>query len=370
MAWRESFASHLGPGVYAGVTFGDWWRILRQNRFQVDPPFWGRAALITLGSVPNTLLRRLENAIYSRRIERTTIEPPLFVLGAWRSGTTHLHNLFAQDNRFAFLNYFQALFPHSFLCTERANAKAAHFLMPKRRVQDNMAMGIGEPTEDEVALCAVAGFSFLFSNAWPRNAAAYDRFLTLKAASQAEIETWKSSLAWLVRKLSFLYGRPLVLKSPAHTARIRLLLELFPQAKFVHIHRHPYAVVPSARHTVIKVTPWWALQRNDFADLDDRTLRQYREIYDAYFEQRDLIPKGRLHELSFEALERDPLGQLRSAYEALDLPAFSQAEPALRRYLASIVDYKKNSLPELSPEFKAKVATTCHRCFEEWNYPT
>jgi hypothetical protein len=370
MAWREAFASHLGPGVFAGMTFGDWWRILRQNGFEVDPPFWGRAALITLGSFPNTLLRRLENAIYSRQIVRTKVEPPLFVLGAWRSGTTHLHNLFAQDDRFTFLNYFQALYPHSFLCTERTNAKAAHFLMPKKRVQDNMPMGVREPQEDELALCAIAGFSFLFSNAWPRNAAAYDRFLTMKDASDAEIGKWKASLMWLVRKLSFRYGRPLVLKSPAHTARIRLLLELFPEAKFDHIHRHPYAVVPSARHTVIKVTPWWALQRNDFKDLDDRTVGQYREIYDAYFEQRHLIPKGHLHELSFESLEQDPLGQLRAAYEALDLPSFSHAEPALRRYLTNIAGYKKNSLPDLSPEFKAKVASACRRCFEEWNYPT
>jgi hypothetical protein len=202
MPWREAFATHLGPGIFAGITAGDWWRILRQNRFAIDPAYWGRAALITLRSVPNTALRWLENAIYSRRIQQTNIDPPLFVLGAWRSGTTHLHNLLAQDDRFAFLNYYQALYPHSFLCTEKTNAKLAHFLMPKKRVQDNMAMGAGEPQEDELALCTMAGFSFLYSNAWPRNADAYDRFLTLRTASAEEIAEWKSALTWLVRKLA------------------------------------------------------------------------------------------------------------------------------------------------------------------------
>ena len=157
MSWREAFAVGLGPGIFAGVTFGDWLRILRQNRFAVEPPYWGRAAVITLGSLPNTALRWWENALYGRRISRTKIDPPLFVLGAWRSGTTHLHNLFAQDDRFAYPNYYQAPYPHSFLCTQKTSAKLLGLLMPKRRPQDNMPMGVREPQEDELALLRADG---------------------------------------------------------------------------------------------------------------------------------------------------------------------------------------------------------------------
>jgi hypothetical protein len=118
----------------------------------------------------------------------------------------------------------------------------------------------------------------------------------------------------------------------------------------------------------LKVTPWWALQSNDFRDLDNRTIRQYQEIYDAFFEERNLIPEGHFHELSFAVLERDPIGQLRRAYDALDLPAFSHVAPALGRYLNSIAGYKKNTFSDLSPEFQAKAAIACRRCFEEWGY--
>jgi hypothetical protein len=354
--------------VFAGITFGDWLRVLRQNRFAVEAPYWGRAALITLGSIPNTALRWWENALYGRRIRETKIDPPLFILGVWRSGTTHLHNLFAQDDRFAYLNYYQALYPHSFLCTEQANAKFTGLVMPKKRAQDNVAMGPREPQEDELALCAVTGRSFLLSQAWPRNADAYDRFLTLRSASSEELAAWKSAQTWFVRKLAFHYGRPLVLKSPAHTSRIRLLLELFPGAKFVHIHRHPYTVLKSARHTVLKTSPWLALQRTDYSDLDDRIIGQYQEVYEAFFEERDLIPQGHFHELSFEELERDPIDRLRDVYEALDLPSFSHVEPSLRRYLSTIADYKKNTFSELSPAFQTKAAKACRRCFEEWGY--
>ena len=36
----------------------------------------------------------------------------------------------------------------------------------------------------------------------------------------------------------------IVLKSPAHTARVRVLLELFPKARFVHIIRDPVVHLP------------------------------------------------------------------------------------------------------------------------------
>jgi hypothetical protein len=165
------------------------------------------------------------------------------------------------------------------------------------------------------------------------------------------------------------YGRPLVLKSPGHTCRIRLLLELFPGAKFVHVHRDPYAVFQSTRHTVQKVAPLMALQRPDYGDVAERALRQYREVYDVFFEERGLIPKGHFHEVRFEALEADPVGQVRGIYEALGLPDFRQAEPALWRYVESLSGYRKNTLPEVPAGMRQRIAGEWRRCFEEWGYP-
>jgi len=159
-----------------------------------------------------------------------------------------------------------------------------------------------------------------------------------------------------VRKLSFKHGKPLILKSPGHTCRIRLLLDLFPDARLVHIRRNPYDVFRSTQHWMRTGTPVWALQRENFSDLDDRTLRQYREVYDVFFEERGLIPKGHFHEIGFEALEADPIGQVRGIYEALALPDFRQVEPVLRRYVESLSGYKKNTLPELPPDLRERIA--------------
>jgi omega-hydroxy-beta-dihydromenaquinone-9 sulfotransferase len=162
-----------------------------------------------------------------------------------------------------------------------------------------------------------------------------------------------------VQKPSFKYGRPLVLKSPGHTCRISLLLELFAEAKFVPIHRNPYDVFRSTQHMVCTVTPWWALQRPNYGDLEERTLRQYREVYDAFFAERALIPKGHFHEIGFEALEADTIGQVRRLYQALDFPDFGHAEPALRRYLGSLARYKKNTL-HAGPGSRSPLASPGH----------
>jgi hypothetical protein len=369
MSWRETYLVRFGPGLFAGITLGRWLRILRENHFAVDRPYWGRAAAITVGSLPNTLVAVWENGVYGRKVRDTGVAPPLFILGIWRSGTTHLHNMLAQDERFAYPTTYQASFPHTFLTTERLCARLMGSWLPEKRPMDNVRFGFAEPQEDEFALCCLTGRAVPMAWAFPRRAGHYGRYLTLRDASADEVAEWKSALLRLVRKLSFKHGRPLVLKSPGHTGRIRLLLDLFPQAKFVHIHRNPYDVFRSTQHWLRTGTPVWALQRADYRDLEERALRQYREVYDVFFEEWALIPKGHFHEIGFEALEADPVAQVRGIYEALALPDFRQAEPALRRYMESLSGYKKNTLPELPPELRQRIAREWRRGFDEWGYP-
>jgi hypothetical protein len=370
-SWRETFAMRFSPGAFSGQPLGDWLRVLRENHFSVQVPYWGRAAVITLGSFSNTMLRWWELLRFARKIGQAKYSPPLFILGIWRSGTTHLHNLLAVDHRFAYPNFYQVMFPHTFLSTERTNAKLVGFFLPKTRPHDNVRLGIEEPQEDEFALCCLTRLSFLMTLAFPRRAQHYDRYLTFRGVSEVEIAEWKAALKGFVQKLSFKYRRPLVLKSPGHTGRIKMLLDVFPDAKFVHIHRNPYTVFQSAQHTVKKVLPWWAMQQSTILeDLDARTIRQFKEVYDVFFEEKGLIPQDRFHEVRFESLEADPMGQVRRIYEALALPDFQDVEPALRRYVESLTGYKKNRFQEIPAELRTRIAREWQRCFEEWGYPT
>jgi hypothetical protein len=106
-----------------GISFGDWLRLLRKTEFAVDPLYWPRAALLTLGSLSNSISRWREQRRYGTAITAQKVLPPLFILGHWRTGTTHLHNLLAVDRRFAFPNNYQVCYPHTFLTTEALGAR-------------------------------------------------------------------------------------------------------------------------------------------------------------------------------------------------------------------------------------------------------
>ena len=358
----------IGNNYLAGITTGDWIRLLRENHFRVDPVYWHRAAFVTLLSAINSYHRRGEEKKFHAQIAATRVEPPLFILGHWRSGTTHLHNLLAKDPRFAFANTYQVVNPHTFLTTEVVNTRCFAWMVPKTRPMDAMEMDFQSPQEDEFAPCLMSLRSLYLGISFPRNARNSERYLTFDNVPAVEIDEWKAALLWFLKKLAFKYGKPLVLKSPPHTARVRLLLEMFPDARFVHIHRHPYQVFQSCRHYHDTATWFTYLQRPDRERIDDEILDRYQRMYQAYFRDRPMIRAERFHEIRFEDLERDPIGELGFLYEKLGLGDFSGTEPEIRRYLESIASYRKNRFATLEESAKEKVAGAWKRGFDEWNY--
>jgi len=351
-----------------GMTFGDWWSLLRRHRFTIDPSHWPRALVQTALGASNSVVARIERWRYGGWIEAACVEAPLFILGHYRSGTTHLHNLLALDPRLAAPTFFQVLNPHSFLTTERWAAPAIDRVMVRRRYQDEMALGAGVPSEDEFATCTMTGLSPYMGWCFPGEGAIYYRYLTFRDAPEDEVIRWEGALATFLKKLAVRYGRPLVLKSPPHTARIRRLLRLFPDARFVHIRRDPYVVFRSTRHMIRAAPSLDHLREGPLQDGDDRILSVYAEMYDAYFEERGLIPEGRLCEVSFEALEREPIGVVRSTYEALGQSGFVDLRPRLEGYLGTIAGYRKNRHDELPEPLRRRIAHEWGRSFDEWAY--
>ena len=374
MAWRETFLVHFGPGLLGGITLGDWLKLLREQRFAISPSCLTRAISITVQSVRNSVLRKREEARFRAGLEDAVIQPPLFVLGHWRNGTTHLHNLLAIDRRFAFPNNYQVSFPHIFLSSEERSTRWLRFLLPPQRPMDNIRWNLASPQEDEFALSATCVKSPCMGWVFPRRQQCFDKYLTMRAVSEEEIADWRAALTRFLKKLTLKYARPIVLKSPPHTCRIRLLLELFPEARFVHIHRNPYDVFQSSRWMFKVTSRWHRLQRpcrglKAERRFDNWVLRQYQEMYEAYFEERSLVPKGHHCEICFEELEQDPVGQIRRVYETLGLPQFEIVQPDLEEYVASVAGYRKNSFPMLPDELRSRIAHEWRVCFEEWGYP-
>jgi Sulfotransferase family len=145
--------------------------------------------------------------------------------------------------------------PHTFLSTERWATPVLDRRVVRRRNRDEMALGAGVPSEEEFASCTMTGLSPYMGWCFPGDGAIYDRYLTFREVRESEVVRWEHALMTFLKKLTVRYGRPLVLKSPPHTARIRLLLGLFPDARFVHIRRDPYVVFRSTRHMIRAAQP-------------------------------------------------------------------------------------------------------------------
>jgi hypothetical protein len=351
-----------------GIDARDWWRLLRENRFAVDPVYWPRAARVSYASARTSAYRASEDQKYGRAVAGTEIQPPLFVLGHARSGTSYLHRLLAMDDRFAYPNQYQTNHPHTFLTTETRHADRMAAALLGTRVADNMAGGVTLPAEDEFALSLLTRCSPLLGWTFPRHWDRYLPYLTFRGVPDDELRRWKAALTWFLKKLSWKYRRPLVLKSPYHTARIRLLLETFPEARFVHIHRHPYTVFQSNHLMRTRLRHFNHLQCEVRENIEDRILRLYADVYDTFFEERPIIPPGRFCEVRFQDLERDPIGQVREIYRNLSIPWPACLELKVGLYADSVAGYRKNAHPPLAPSVRARVAEAWRRSFEEWGY--
>ena len=363
--WSFSFT------YMTGLPFGMWLKLLAENGFRIEPTYLHRAAFITLTSLYNSAAAGIERLRFAKAIGQSEItEPPLFILGHWRSGTTLLHDLLARDDvRFNFPNTYQVVNPHTFLTTEPVISRTFAWMVPGKRPMDNMALNFQSPQEDELAPLLMTLKSPYLGLCFPQNGAAYEKYLSFREADSAEVSAWRKAMLTFCKKLSMKDKRTLLLKSPPHTARIRTILEIFPDARFVHIHRDPYRVFLSQRHFLDSMSWRTCLQRPDPAQFDEVILTRYRRLYDAFFEDVALIPEGNLCELRFEDLERDPVGQISRVYDALSLGDFAPARPKFEAYAATLKDYRKNTFSDLDEETRARVHARWRRNFEKWGYP-
>jgi LPS sulfotransferase NodH len=353
-----------------GISFRNWLKLLKENRFAVDRPYLGRAAFVTQMSLLTSIVRRKELRAVGILINGVQIQPPLFILGHWRSGTTLLHELIVRDEQFAYPNLFQVSHPHTCLYREKYVEKALANAKAEKRHMDNIQLTYTSPGEDEAALCVASLRSPLIAWSFPRREAFYDRYLTFENATEEEQQQWQQAMIEFFKKLTWRYGKPLALKSPTHTGKVRILLQMFPDAKFVHIHRNPYKVFQSTLGLYQEAAPHSRLQHPDGVLMKTGILRRYQMMFNAFFNDRNLIPRGNYCEVAFEDLVKDKVGQVAKIYEQLNIPGFDKFRPKLQAYVDSIVNYEKNVYQPLADEQREEIAREWKIGFDEWGYRT
>jgi hypothetical protein len=326
-----------------------------------------RLVKLLLIGARNSCLSLVADLRYGAAVRAAWAEAPVFILGYWRSGTTHLHNLLNLDSRLVCPNHYEVFHPRTFLLTEDAFRKSKESAGLFRRKQDNVLSGPLTPAEDSFAIAALTTHASYIPSIFPSSADRYSRYLCFDGVPEKHIGQWRDALGSFLSRLTVRYpGRTLVLKSPDHTAHIKQLLGMFPDARFVHIHRNPFEIFQSSIHLALSVGLISPAERE--ARLETALVR-YIEVQDAFLRERALIPPGNFYEIGYSELTSDPIGRMRAIYEALRLPDFAGAEPAIRHYLDALSGYERNNHAPLDPSVVDRIIKAWRPYFEAWGYP-
>ena len=368
---REELAAMFEHPVAMG-SLQNWLRLLWRHK-KVEAHYLPRVLFVTLTTLLTSPVRVYEQLRYASTIHRTAIQPaPIFIIGHWRSGTTHLHLLLCQDPQLGFVSTFQTLAPGFCLVGQGRIKKIVGYWLVKghpTRFIDNVPLRIDAPQEEEFAMANVTPHSFLHVFSFPRQAdEIFARTTLFQGITPATLAEWSASYMEVLRKATLLAGgKRLILKNCANTGRIRVLQELFPDAKFIHIVRNPYDLFLSTRQLWHVVLSKSQLQQIEPAEIDRHILQFYPQLLQQYLADRALIPPGNLVEVRFEDLEAAPLDETRRIYETLGLPGYAEAEPALQAYLASVTSYRKNRY-QLTPDVIKQVNQHWSFAFDTWGY--
>jgi hypothetical protein len=172
-----------------------------------------------------------------------------------------------------------------------------------------------------------------------------------------------------VQRIALVRNGRIVLKSPTHTARVRTILEVFPEAKFIHIVRDPLVVFPSTVRLWKSLSEVQGLQEmgDNCAWIDSHVIETFVRMYERFEQDRKLVPPGRLVDVRYEDLVADPLGQMRDIYQALDLGDFASVAPAIAGYAKKTRDYQTNKYA-LPPEMADRIRGRWAPYFERYGY--
>lgn len=356
------------PRIWIGCSLPALLRLLNGGGWRVAPRYGPIVAADLVASCYNSAVGGLEWLLFGRAIERTQIhDAPLFILGHWRSGTTLLHELLIQDGRHTFPNNYDCFSPNHFLITEWFATRVFGFLLAKQRAMDNMPVSWDRPQEDEFALVNLGLPSPYSSIAFPNESWRDLEYYDLETVSPAARERWKAGFLRFLKRLTFRTPKRMVLKSPPHTFRIRVLLEMFPDARFVHIVRDPYVLFSSTLHLWRSLYVTQGLQDPNFAGLEEQVFDTFARMHQQLQATRSLVPDQRFHELRYEDLVAAPLDEMRKLYDALDLGEFEAVRPALEKYLEGTKDYRTNRY-ELDPTLEAEITRRWAEPIRQYGY--
>ncbi len=360
---------NLAGHTILGIDLITWVKLQVANIRCFDLRYLPKMIALTGPIVFSAPFQIYERIRHNRRIRNCEIKRPVFIIGHLRSGTTFLHELLCTDEQFGFCSTNQAINSQTFLTLGRLTRAVLKNIIPENRPMDKMALGIDRPQEEEFGMANLCTASWLHGFYFPRNMRRYFKRYVVFQDKDRYRDKWLKNYKYLLQKLQLTNpGKTLILKSPGNTARIKEILTLFPDARFVHIHRNPYDVYRSTIHLFETLLPLLGFHHVNEADFQSYILDAYYEIHYKFLAEKDMIPHGQLFEINFNAFIADPMIGLSKIYSSLNLSGFQTASQNFKLELQQSANYEPNVFDPTIEKERQSIYQKWKLMFEAYDY--
>jgi hypothetical protein len=210
--------------------------------------------------------------------------------------------------------------------------------MPRERPGDNLEISASWPQEDEYGMSNLTPFSFYHFFYFPsKYRSLYRNYIRFESLSEKEKEEWKKLYRQLIIKaLLNTGGSRIILKSPVNTGRMLSLLDLFPDANFIHIVRNPVIVYLSTKKFFTQLVPTLQLEPFSEDEISEMILDIYKDMMRDYLQDRKQLDPEKLIEIKYEELVERPIENLEYIYKTLNFTHFQELKPVFEEHLKSI----------------------------------
>jgi hypothetical protein len=265
-------------------------------------------------------------------IARTVLPPPIFVTGMPRTGTSLLLNLLCQDPDHRALEYWEGFDP-----VPRRGGRE-----DQTRRTANMLRGLEYTSPGYQSIHPMEADSpeecvMLFMHT----------FTTPQFDIQYEVPSYMQWLSTIDRRPSYRHyrsqlqllqhrrpaGKRMVLKDPSHLLALDVILDVFPDAHIVHIHRDPVTAVAS-NCSLYAHTRAIFMRGIDPELLGNHVLNGiWPDALQRATELRATLPRERIIDVAYAELMRDPLETMRGLYGQLGLEMDDEVRARLAAWL-------------------------------------